>query len=307
MDYNKYNILVFEGASTKIYAYIGAIQYMFENNILKNINTFIGTSSGSIICMLLSLGYTPNEIKNIIFHINPNDYGAGICKIIGLINVYKTFGYVNPEKYIQWIKTQIKNKTGNENTTFKELYDLTNKDLVITGTCLNKRESHFYNRFSNADMPIYKAVQISTALPFLFPPIKWDDDILVDGGILENFPIYYIKEDGSFPNSRKEIVKYNHKKHKINNKVLGIKVTSFIEKKNQFDEKINNVIEFNLNIINTLLTQIERNSIKKGYYNNTVDIIIPNNIDNFELNLSENDKMELFSLGYTFIKDFFEL
>ena len=303
----EYKYLVFEGASTKIYAYLGAIQVLEEKGIIGKINTFLGTSSGSIISLLLILGYTSEEIKKIIFDVDTDKYGGDICKVLGIYNMYSTYGYVNPEKYIQWIKDVIANKTGNGNITFQELYNLTKKDLIATGTCLNKRESHYYHRFSNGNMPVFKAIQISTALPFLFPPINWKGDILVDGGILENYPIYYIKPDGSFPNTRKEIVKYNHKKHKkINEFTLGVKVTSTQEKNNEFNDQINGLIDFGTSIFNTLLTQIERNSIKKGYYLNTIEIVIPNTINNFQLKLSTESKEQLFTFGKNFTINFFD-
>ncbi len=303
-----YKTLVFEGASTKLYSYIGAIYYLKETNVLDKIENFIGTSSGSIICLLLSLNYSPEEIKELIFKVDTDKYGGNICIVLGLYNISKTYGYINTDKYLDWIKTVIRKKSGKENLTFKELYQLTNKNLVITGTCLNKRESHFYTRFSNPNMPIFKAIEISTALPFLFPPIKWGEDLLVDGGILENFPIYYIKEDGTFPNTRKEVVKYkaNNNCHKINESVLGIKVTSLAEKKDNFNDDINSIAKFGLSIFNTLITQIERTSIKRGYYNNVIDIILDNNIDNFELKLTESKKQELFNLGYSFTQKFLE-
>jgi predicted acylesterase/phospholipase RssA len=222
----------------------------------------------------------------------PNDYQL-------LLDIYK-----DNEEAI----TFIKKKSNKEDLTFKELYELTGKNLVVTGTGLNKRESHFYTRFSNPNMPIFKAIEISTALPFLFPPIKWGEDLLVDGGILENFPIYYIKDDGSFPNSRTEVVKYkvNRKHSKINESVLGIKVTSIVEKKDKFNDSIDTIAKFGLSIFNTLVTQIERTSIKKGYYDNVIDIVLNDTIDNFELKLSESKKQELFNLGYSFTQKFLE-
>lgn len=306
----EYKTLVFEGASTKIYSYIGAIYYLQESGVLDKIENFIGTSSGSIMSMLLCLGYSPEEIKELIFKVNTDEYGGDICIVLGIYNMTKTYGYINTDKYLNWIKTVIKNKSQKESLTFKELYEMTGKNLVVTGTCLNKRESHFYTRFSNPNMPVFKAIEISTALPFLFPPIKWSGDILVDGGVLENFPIYYIKEDGTFPNTRKEVVKYkvndDKKAHKINESVLGIKVTSLVEKKDKFNDSIDTITKFGLSIFNTLVTQIERTSIKRGYYNNVIDIILNDTIDNFELKLNETKKQELFNLGYSFTQKFLE-
>jgi hypothetical protein len=100
--------------------------------------------------------------------------------------------------------------------------------------------------------------------------------------------------------------KVNRKHSKINESVLGIKVTSIVEKKDKFNDSIDTIAKFGLSIFNTLVTQIERTSIKKGYYDNVIDIVLNDTIDNFELKLSESKKQELFNLGYSFTQKFLE-
>ena len=59
---NDFDTIVIAGGSSKGILTLGALQYAYDNFILKKINTYIGTSSGSIICFLLLIGYTPIEI-----------------------------------------------------------------------------------------------------------------------------------------------------------------------------------------------------------------------------------------------------
>ena len=54
-----YDTLVLAGASSKCIVTLGAIQYAYDNFLLKNLQTYIGTSSGAMICYLLAIGYTP--------------------------------------------------------------------------------------------------------------------------------------------------------------------------------------------------------------------------------------------------------
>lgn len=300
-----YENIVFEGCSSKLYAYIGVITELENQNILKNIKKFVGTSSGSIIAMLLALNYNSNQIKEIIFKIDPNEYGAKTNIFKGIYNLIKYYGYINPEKYIQFIKTVIKVKTNNENTTFKQLYDMTQNVLIVTGTCINKRETHYYNYISNPNMEIYKAIQISTCLPYAFPIVKWNEDLLLDGGLLENFPIFYINIDGTFPNSKKEVVKFCQKKHIPNYKTLGVKI--YPENK-QEEVKINNLFHLTENIYNTLNTQIEKNSIKRGYWDNTISVSLSlsNTFNNYNFRLTEDEKNMLFESGVLSTKEFFK-
>ena len=57
-----YDTLVLSGESSRAFVTLGAIQYAFDNYLLKDLVNYVGTSSGSIICYLLAIGYTPVEI-----------------------------------------------------------------------------------------------------------------------------------------------------------------------------------------------------------------------------------------------------
>ena len=60
--YSDYDTIVIAGGSSKGILTLGALQYAYDNYILHDIKTYIGTSSGSIICFLILIGYTPIEI-----------------------------------------------------------------------------------------------------------------------------------------------------------------------------------------------------------------------------------------------------
>lgn len=308
----KYKHLVFEGTSYRLYAYIGVCKVLENKGVLHDITHFLGTSSGGIIALLLSLNYTPDDMKKIIYDVNPEEYYSySSNKVVNLfycilnsLKIYNKYGCINKDKYISFFKNIIKNKTGNSESTFKQLYESTGKTLILTGTCINKRQTHYYNHISNPDMKLYDAIYITTALPYLFEPFKWGDDILVDGGILENFPIYYISEDSTFLNSKETIIKYTHECIASNN-TLGVKV---LNKDFSIDNPLyyidddttvlDNIKNFTISIANTMITQIERANIKKGYFDNTIIIEIPQKYNNiYNITKTVQEKEELYNLG----------
>ena len=62
MENNDFDTLVLCGSSIKCMTILGSLQYAYDHALLSKITKYIGTSSGSICCYLLAIGYTPIEI-----------------------------------------------------------------------------------------------------------------------------------------------------------------------------------------------------------------------------------------------------
>jgi len=60
------------------------------------------------------------------------------------------------------------------------------------------------------NMPIFYGVLATMALPFIFPPVEYDNKHYVDGGVLDNFPIRFMTKDalGILVNSKPLQVDY---------------------------------------------------------------------------------------------------
>lgn len=58
--------LVLEGGGVKGFTYIGALEVLEQNGILKDIKRVAGSSAGGIVALFLSLGCTPSEMKDIM-------------------------------------------------------------------------------------------------------------------------------------------------------------------------------------------------------------------------------------------------
>nr|MBA3612868.1 patatin-like phospholipase family protein [Nitrospirales bacterium] len=108
----------------------------------------------------------------------------------------KEYGFYGGKEFHTWYGELLQTKTGNRDITFAQLKNQYGKDLLVTGTCLNRRETHYYTETRNADMPIRDAVRISMSLPLFFAAVEWGGDILVDGGVLNNYPVWIF--DGKF-------------------------------------------------------------------------------------------------------------
>lgn len=196
--------LVFEGAGIRGIAYCGALQKMEEKGWLRSVRRVGGTSSGAVTALTLALGYSSNEIKELISSTAFKKLNDGRFLFAGGISrVNKYFGWYRNKKADEWLGRIIETKSGNADISFRELKEKGYKDLYVTGTSLNKQQLIIFSYETYPDMKVRDAVRISMSIPLYFeasfidaagksfyhPKNKSGLDVVVDGGITGNFPI----------------------------------------------------------------------------------------------------------------------
>lgn len=209
-----YKNLVLEGGGIRGFAYVGAMEILDSLGVLKNIERAGGTSAGAIQATMFAIGYTPSEIKNVIRNVPLNEFNDGTLTG-GIGRVRRKFGFYKGEKLSAWLATLIAAKTGDANITFGQLHQQKQKgyrDLYITGTDLSYRCLRIFSYETYPDMCIRDALRISFSIPLYFEPVFIDDEgkvqtdntkpglhLMVDGGLLDNYPLQMFDHPGYFP------------------------------------------------------------------------------------------------------------
>ena len=179
--------IVLSGGGIKGYLHLGVLKALERYNLLSSIKRFCGTSIGAFVCFLYILELSPSQIEELFLTMDLHYFLQLIPEQI--FAVLETFG-VNDGQQLENILCIILEKTGFSKTiTFKELYDATQKDLIVTGTCLDTYKTVYFSRKSTPTMEVKLAIRISMCLPFLFQPIVYNDKRYVDGGVSNNFPL----------------------------------------------------------------------------------------------------------------------
>jgi NTE family protein len=197
--------LAFEAAGIRGIAYCGAIQEMESKNLMKPVERVAGTSSGAIVALLVSLGYSGYEIEKLIGGTNFKKFNDGNFLFFGGVNRMKNyFGWYRGKKLKNWLGKIVEQKTGNADITFGELHQRGFRDLYVSGTCLNQQKQVIFSYETYPNMKVREAVRISAGIPLYFEAIFIDStgrvfdhpkqkqglNVMVDGGFLENFPIH---------------------------------------------------------------------------------------------------------------------
>lgn len=215
----QYKNLVLEGGGVRGFAYAGAFEILDSLGILGPIEKIGGASAGAIQAALLAIGYTPVEIINVAANIPLKEFNDGFFPG-GFSRVSKKLGFFKGDKLNKWIEELIAAKTGDANITFKQLHQQRSakhyKDLYITGTDLTYRSLRIFSYESYPDMHIKDAIRISFSIPLYFEPVLIDDDgkvhqdrnnrtlhVMVDGGLLSNYPIQMFDSVKYSPDSSK--------------------------------------------------------------------------------------------------------
>jgi len=285
MTYNFKN-LVFEGGGVKGIAYGGALEVLEDMNILKGIVRVGGTSAGAINAALLALGFTFREVSDIIAATNFNDFEDKSGFVVkNMLRVLKKYGWFKGDAFLNWIGDKIKEKTGNENFTFRDLEKAVNdgspgmRSLYLAVTNLSKQKVEIFSYETTPDATIKEAVRMSMSIPLFFRSVIRDNDIMADGGLAYNYPIdlfdniKYMSNEankGNFPAGKDG--------HVYNFETLGFRLDTkeTIEASRQnwslVPMQISNIKDYSLGILNFLMDYANKVHLRSSDWNRTIFI-----------------------------------
>jgi len=189
--------LVFEGGGVKGIAYIGAMQVMQEKGILDNIKRVGGTSAGAINATMFALGYDIAEQRRILKKMDFNNFMDDSWGMVrDSERLIKEFGWYKGDFFHDWISGLIYKKLKSPNATFRDLKAAGRPDLYVYGTNLSTRFGEVFSAEHTPTTRIADAVRISMSIPLFFAAFRnIRNDVYVDGGLLNNFPVKLFDRD----------------------------------------------------------------------------------------------------------------
>jgi NTE family protein len=223
--------LVMEGGGIKGIAYGGAILELEERGVMQDITRVAGTSAGAISASLLAIGYSAQEISDIIANTPVESFNDDGFVPRGTKRLINDFGWFKGESFLNTMEDLIFKRTGNANLTFEQLHQLAKsfpfRDLYVVGADLSEQKSVIFSYERYPNMRIADAVRVSMSIPIYYkavwlnsegkvfdaPTPKDNCHLFVDGGILMNFPIeifdntqYLSGEEGEYHVFNKETI-----------------------------------------------------------------------------------------------------
>lgn len=183
-------VLVLSAGGIKGIDQLGCLYQFKKEGLLDNINTYIGTSIGSIISLFLNCDIEPQDVLLEALDMKLfNSYDDIQLKILGGFGVLKHKSIIAPVEKL--IKTKY-----DPVPTMKELYEYTGKKLICITTNLTDAEAMYISYENFPDLLVSDAVMMSSNVPGIFPMIEYNKCNFVDGAFLKPFAINYL-DDGN--------------------------------------------------------------------------------------------------------------
>lgn len=184
----KYNA-IFGGGGIKGIAYLGSISALEQYGFI--INKAGGTSVGAIIASLLVMGYTSNDLINLLNQIKLDDFTKkslvkNIKNIVinqGLISSKPLYDLLKPlylKKHYWYYQDIIKNN----DSRLKVVTTLIKKSKPMIQEIIIPDDLKYLNINQNK-FPIIDSVIMSSTYPIYFSPYKLNNQIYLDGGLKE--------------------------------------------------------------------------------------------------------------------------
>lgn len=198
-EYNslKYTCL-FGGGAIRGSAHAGVVRALEELGI--EIDILGGSSVGSLVAALLSVGYTPKELDDVFLSVNFElfrDISFGFNN---------KFALSKGEVFLDWIRELIEKKFYGEaylkNQCKRVTFNDISKNLVIIATNMKTFTCKEFSNYETPDFEIAMAVRISCCMPGLMRAITVDNEMLVDGDLMKGKPMWSLSKNIQNSNNR---------------------------------------------------------------------------------------------------------
>jgi predicted acylesterase/phospholipase RssA len=191
--------LVISGGGAAGFSFYGVLRESNKKNIwaLKNIETIHGTSVGSMMAVMISLGYDWDTLDDYL--IKRPWHMVYKFNIYSLMDGLTKRGIFDKKVMEETLGPLLSGKDMSVDITMQEYYEKTKVELHIYTTEMNKFESVDISYKTHPDWKLIDAVYASSSLPVLFAPWIIDGNCFCDGGFMMNYPIPGCIRNGANP------------------------------------------------------------------------------------------------------------
>lgn len=195
--------LVLSGGGAKGFAHIGVLKVLEEAGI--KIDYIGGTSMGAVIGGLYASGYNASQIDSIFKKTNfdelindyiprssKNFYGKKNDELYAIVLPFSNFRIGIPEALSKGMYNYNLLSSLTRNVRHIRDFNKLPTPFLCIATNIETGEEVLLNKGN-----LVQAMMASSAFPSLFTPVEIDGNLLVDGGVVNNYPIEEVRNLGA--------------------------------------------------------------------------------------------------------------
>ncbi len=198
--------LVCEGGGVKGIGLAGAYSVLEEQGWQRE--NVAGTSAGAISAALIAAGYTSSELREITFGIDYRRFEDSSWQdrvpFIGKpLSIVVKNGIYKGDEFIRWMRGLLEAKgvrtfadlrSDSDDAKFSSRLQVVASDLTSRRLLVLPRDAHILGQDPD-ELEVALAIRMSMSIPLFFRPVRitdaaGQDHVIVDGGILSNFPVW---------------------------------------------------------------------------------------------------------------------
>ena len=186
--------IVLSGGGIRALAHLGALEAFDKKGLLKNVKEYVGVSAGAFVGFSLVIGYTLQELRMLC-----SLFDFGLIRNLdpeAALQFPSSYGFDNGENLIKLLHSLLRIKKVPLTVTFGEWVSKNpnTPSLRCYATDLYKTSPREFSAEKTPNVTFVDALRASMSLPGYFTPVKDPEtgNMLVDGGILHNFPLAFL-------------------------------------------------------------------------------------------------------------------
>jgi len=190
-----YQGIALEGGGVAGTSYAGLVEVLDQLGIYSKLTHFAGSSAGAMVAGLMACRVVPAHIREILLKLDYRQLEDNDWFVFrDLFRLYNEFGWNKGQAIKQIYGDILEEYVGNRNITYAEVKEQFNATLITTATDVAAGKTIYYGPDTSPDLSIVDGIRESISIPVFYIPVRKDETIIVDGGMLNNYPIQKLYE-----------------------------------------------------------------------------------------------------------------
>ncbi len=194
--------------------------------------------------------------------------------------------------------------------TFSEAKAITHIHLSVVASNLTQNRVLILNENTTPDLPIADAVRMSMSIPFFYRPVIYQQNDVVDGGVISNYPMFLFAEENDYVHNTPEDLKRTNlglmlderiasptpsRTHVLQERVMGIEA--------EHERALLGPYQRALHLVDTMLSARDAMHMKNEYHNRTIRLPVKGySTTQFQMTLDQ--KRDLCDRGWSATAEF---